>query len=307
LIRPKLLTAGGDQSIYIGEQEYTSGPGTYYFKVPNAVTRIHACCIGAGAQGGYDGNSSGMWHGGGGGGLGWKNNIEVEPGETLVVQVGAVVGVGEASPEDGDSWIKRMEEPEARNEGEIIIPGDPEVDPLVAGFAPAGDFNFVAGGKFFGDGGGDGGSGSLNSLSDISSVKSKGSGGGAGGYTGRGGDGCTDNGDPTQDGGGGSGGASWVSMSSGSKNGYRGGGTGVRGKGESGASRRPNDIAWNSESLGGVGYPGSGGEGRLFGAGGAGERDGWSGEDSARAGHGAVRIIWGNRFSYPDNADVEAE
>ena len=25
------------------------------------------------------------------------------------------------------------------------------------------------------------------------------------------------------------------------------------------------------------------------------------------AGHGAVRIIWGNKFSYPDNADVEAE
>ena len=84
------------------------------------------------------------------------------------------------------------------------------------------------------------------------------------------------------------------------------GGTGVYGKGPSGASRRPNSTDWDAESSGGPGYPGSGGEKELFGAGGSGD-PGWTGAENTKAGHGAVRIIWGNRFSYPDNADVEAE
>ena len=47
------------------------------------------------------------------------------------------------------------------------------------------------------------------------------------------------------------------------------------------------------------GRPGSGGSGSKYG-GGTGNAD-WT-----KAGHGAVRIIWGIRFSYPDNADIEA-
>lgn len=313
MIRSKLLTATGDPDIYIGEQEYVTGPGTYYFKVPLSVTRIHACCIGAGAQGASDGQYGGIdiWGGGGGGGLGWKNNIEVEPGETLVVQVGAVVGDGYAPKADGASWIKRMAEPDTRLEGNIDT-GEPEGDPLVAGYAGGSQEygTFYSGGDFLGDGGGEGGSGSSSTSytgnDGNNYVKSKGSGGGAGGYTSRGGRGCTINGDPTQDGGGGSGGASSVANQSGTRGGYRGGGTGVRGKGASGVSRRPESIEWDADSSGGVGYPGSGGEAGLFGAGGAGD-DGWNGQENTKAGHGAVRIIWGNRFSYPDNADVEAE
>jgi len=309
LIRSKLLTATGDADIYIGEQEYVNGPGTYYFKVPLSVTRIHACCIGAGAQGASDGIPSGndIWGGGGGGGLGWKNNIEVEPGDWLAVQVGAAVGVGYAPESQGVSWIKRTAEPE---EGELY--GEAEGDPLVAGYAGgSAEFGtFYSGGKFLGDGGGEGGRGSTSTsytgTDGNNYVKSKGSGGGAGGYTSRGGNGHTLNGDPTQDGGGGSGGASGVANQTGTRGGYRGGGTGIYGKGASGASRRPESVAGNSDASGGPGYPGSGGEGGLFGAGGAGD-DGWNGQDNTRAGHGAVRIIWGNRFSYPDNADVEAE
>lgn len=321
MIRPKLLTATGDPDIYIGEKEFTSGPGTFYFKVPLSVTRIHAVCVGAGAQGASDGQYGGndIWGGGGGGGLGWRNNIEVTPGETLVVQVGAVVGANYASTEQGASWIKHMKEETAEfdvGSGEIIT-GEPEDgDPLVAGYSGGSNTygNFYGGGSFLGDGGGDGGSGSSSSsytgADGGTYVKSKGSGGGAGGYTGRGGRGCNLNGDPTQEGGGGSGGASTVANQAGTRSGYRGGGVGVYGKGASGATRRPEDIAWDSNASGGPGYPGSGGDKYTFGAGGAGagSSDGeWNGLEDMQAGHGAVRIIWGNQFSYPDNADVEAE
>jgi hypothetical protein len=50
----------------------------------------------------------------------------------------------------------------------------------------------------------------------------------------------------------------------------------------------------NTEARGG--NPGSGGNGAKFGGGNS--QDG--------SGGGGVRIIWGIRFSYPDNADIEA-
>ena len=320
MIRPKLITALGDPGIYIGEQEYTS-PGTYYFEVPQAVRRIHAVCVGAGAQGATDGDPAGgdLDGGGGAGGLGWRNNIEVEPGEVLVVQVGAVVGAFNASAEDGASWIKRAAEDaeafDARRDPIDPDPDpDPDADPLVAGYAPAGsNYNsFMPGGTFLGDGGGNGGSGSYASTYNTPTgmtLWTRGSGGGAGGYTGPGGNGCTEYGNPGGDGGGGSGGAGHVSPSSGSKRGRRGGGVGIRGKGASGASVRPElegGLGY-TEASAKVGLPGSGGEEELYGAGGAGDRNGWNSSANEKAGHGAVRIIWGNRFSYPDNADVEVE
>lgn len=295
LIRPKLLTATGDADIYIGEREFVSGPGLYLFQVPLTVTRIHACCIGGGAQGGA--NSSDYfddWKGGGGGGLGWKNNIEVTPGEVIAVQVGCVVGRNGDGP-DGDSWLKRVD---SNN--------DPIGDPLVAGNAPPyGDFYRPGG--YIGDGGGNGGSGCSNSTysqNGSTYVKNKGSGGGAGGYMGDGGFGVLYGGQNAGNGGAGSGGVSANEDRAGSTKGARGGGTGIKGMGASGASPRPDAVDFWSRAPQQPGLPGSGGEGPLFGAGGAGERDGWDGSDNTRAGHGAVRIIWGNRFSYPDNADV---
>lgn len=308
MIRPKLLTIGGNTDIYIGEAEYLT-PGTYYFQVPLSMTRIHACCIGAGAQGAVDGDGVGSdeWSGGGGGGLGWKNNIEVEPGEWLAVQVGAVVGPTEAPDEDGPSWIKRTAEPE---EGQIH--GEATGDPLVAGLSPADNFNnYAGGGGFIGDGGGNGGNGSFY-ITVGGYVGPKGSGGGAGGYTGGGSSGTTlGPGSPGQ-GGGGSGGCSRVYQGQGTTNGNRGGGTGIYGEGASGPASRTDSSEWvdvgggYEAHPGKVGNPGSGGEGNQFGAGGAGNKDGWNGNANERAGHGAVRIIWGNQFRYPDNADITA-
>lgn len=280
MIRPKLLTVGGDTGIYIGEAEFLT-PGTYTFKVPLSVSRIHACCIGAGAQGGA-GNVSMDWHGGGGGGLGWKNNIEVTPGEEITVVVGAVVGEGLAT--NGDSYIETAN-------GKVVSGNSP--DPS----------DWTQGGTFTGDGGGAGGSGSVNE-SDGGTLTSKGSGGGAGGYRGNGGSGTVIYAVQGGNGGGGSGGASQVKWSGGSVPGARGGGTGLNGEGASGASPRTANVPVGDDAPRVVGNPGSGGEEFLYGAGGAGERDGWDGQDETKAGHGGVRIIWGNKFSYPDNADV---
>lgn len=301
MIRPKLLTIGGDTEIYIGEAEYLT-PGTYYFQVPLSMTRIHACCIGAGAQGATDGDGAGSdeYSGGGGGGLGWKNNIEVAPGEELVIQVGAIVGKNEAPDDKGASWIKRTDDD-----------GNPVGDVLVAGYSPVDQFDsYSGGGKYFGDGGGNGGNGSYY-LTVGGYVGPKGSGGGAGGYRGDGGSGTTLGPNNPASGGGGSGGASRIYEGQATTNGNRGGGTGIYGEGASGAPARTDKSEWTGRGYeaypGKVGNPGSGGEGNQFGGGGAGNRDGWNGNANEKAGHGAVRIIWGNRFSYPDNADVTAE
>lgn len=295
MIRPKILTALGDVGIYIGEQEFLSPGGGILWEVPQAVRRIHVCCIGAGAQGADIGDGYSTFGGGGGGGLGWSNNIEVEPGEILAIQVGAVVGRYYGN--NGDSWIKRTDENDS-----------PIGNPLVAGNAPNSTDGYYDGGSFIGDGGGYGGGGFYGDRWG-NSLWSYGSGGGAGGYTGPGGDGTGRNAKPGGAGGGASGGASattWPQPTVSTGAGFRGGGVGIKGIGASGAPRRTVDTPDQQAAPGGVGYPGSGGENEEYGAGGAGYPD-RLGEDSKTAGHGAVRIIWGNKFSYPDNADVEAE
>lgn len=290
MIRPKLLTALGDSGVYIGEREYVTGNGTFYFTVPQAVRRIHACAVGAGAQGavnGIGGDYEYDWDGGGGGGLGWANNIEVEPGEVLCITVGR------------DCGIKRTEEDNVTETGEW----------LVAGLYPTRSRGYGEGGLFVGDGGGRGGNGSAStSVSGL--VDGKGSGGGAGGYRGSGGPAKTVGGGQTPfSGGGGSGGHSTHIVQGSnvrSSTGRRGGGVGIRGEGASGAPAIPDSYDWDDNYTGKAGNPGSGGDKYEFGAGGAGEKNGWDGDEDTRAGRGAVRIIWGNRFSYPDNADVEA-
>lgn len=282
LIRPKLLTVAGDADVYIGEVEFVT-PGTYTFKVPLSVTRIHSCCIGAGAQG-ATGNYGDEWVGGGGGGLGWKNNIEVTPGEEITVVVGAVVGEGLAT--NGSSYIET-------SNGVVVSGNSP------------GQFNWRIGGDYLGDDGGNGGNGG-NHTTWSGAVWSKGSGGGAGGYRGYGGNGATTSAVPGGQEGGSSGGASKVDSRGYMGNGARGGGTGLKGQGASGAPVRTSDWSTGDNLPAKVGNPGSGGSGAMFGAGGAGEKDGWDGQSSTQAGHGGVRIIWGNRFSYPDNADVIA-
>lgn len=71
-----------------GQQEWTT-PGTYNFVVPVGVLFISAVVIGAGGIG----SSSSPFPGGAGGGLHWRNDVPVTPGETLTV----VVGLGAAN------------------------------------------------------------------------------------------------------------------------------------------------------------------------------------------------------------------
>ena len=74
--------ARGAVKLKPGEARYTVA-NTYTFVVPKGVTQIHALAIGGGNGGG--GYAQGC---GGGGALGWKNNVSVQEGETLTITVG---------------------------------------------------------------------------------------------------------------------------------------------------------------------------------------------------------------------------
>lgn len=290
MIRPKLITALGDPGIYIGEREYLEA-GEFEFLVPQAVRRLHVCCVGAGGL--YDGQS---YYSGGGGALAWANGVKVEPGEKLKIVVGAPWARG---GQPGDSAIYRVEEPENEED-------DPIETMLVkagGGVAPQGgqfSFGTNADGSNINGGGGNGGNGAYRT--DLTSggylyATGLGGGGGAGGYRGFGG---KANGGPPQAGsGGGSAGTGYYFNYSGLTNGTfpgrEGGGVGIKGQGSDG----PSPGIQPAETPARPGNPGSGGDGAKFGGGGG-------GGNAANAGGGAVRIIWGNKFSYPDNADIEA-
>lgn len=262
MIKPKLLTAsGGDQDIYIGEKEYT-GAGTFNFTVPLGIRRVHAVCVGAG--GAFTGT---VGDGGGGGGLCWANDIEVEPGEKLTVTVGATGNTG------GDSKIERG--------GDLIMRAK-------GGSRVGGGYDLGAG---ISGGGGNGGSGGRTAIVAEGS-QYLGAGGGAGGYTGNGG--RANGGAADENSGAGSAGDRFRQSNGvtlGGQAGGVGGGVGIRGRGATGAQ-----LPALNNSPGRNGNPGSGGRGANYGGGNT--RDG--------SGGGAVRIIWGIRFSYPDNADIEA-
>ena len=127
----------------VGQQEYTTS-GTYSWVAPAGVTRVSVVAVGSGAPGGSCGN--------GGGGLGYKNNYTVVPGNSYTVSLaffGASYFVSSGVVQGGSTRT----------------PG--------------------SSGTFVGDGGGNGGfvvtgSGGYN-----------GGGGGAGGYSGNGGNGAT--------------------------------------------------------------------------------------------------------------------
>jgi hypothetical protein len=295
LIKPKLLTVTGDTDVYIGKQEFKQ-PGTYYWQVPLSVNRLHVCLIGAGAYNDYA--ITGGYNGGGGGGLAWANDIEVTPGETLLVQVGAPSA--EQFDKLKDSIIGRPKD------------GVQEFDTqLIAAFGglPGQGGGFDLMGQT--GGGGNGGEGSIERIINVSGQLEiwGGSGGGAGGYSGNGGNGVlSSSGATTQsgDGGAGAGGATfWRDLSGNSpgfKQGSGGGGVGFSGAGASGQGVPVQPDGANPVR----GQAGSGGDSELYGGGGAGlyNMSPAVAPDYAKPGHGAVRIIWGIKYSYPDNADV---
>jgi hypothetical protein len=254
-----LSTRGGNSGPAPGQQAYTTA-GTYSWVAPAGVTSVCVVCVGGGAY-----MSAG--------GLGWKNDITVVPGDSYTVVVGnSAPFVGSNA---GSSYFINL----------ATVRGG------------GGSWGSASGGTFIGTGGGNGGSSSTFA------------GGGAGGYTGNGGTGAGGwgtNGGPGN-GGGGGGGASAAYGTYYYAGG--GGGVGILGQGANGAG----GLASESTASGGGGGGGSGGangasgtnyntpgNGGLYGGGGGGGMDIDTGDAVYRlGGRGAVRILWGAGRAFP--------
>lgn len=201
----------------VGQSAYTT-PGTYSWVAPAGVTSVSVVAVGGGSGGSWGTNS------GAGGGLGWKNNIAVIPGNSYTVVVGAG-GNGSAYPYGVNGGTNSY---------------------FISSCTVRGNGGNT-GLSYVGDGGGAGGAGG-------------GGGGGAGGYTGSGGAGGLyyvnpRNGSAGTGGGGGGGSAGYYSgWATGCNVGASGsgGGVGILGQGSNGAGG-----VYNSGTL----VPGSGGGG----------------------------------------------
>ena len=261
-------------------------PGSYNWTVPEGVTSVCVVCVGGGSQGHSWNTTDDCW-GGAGGGLGWRNNIKVIPGEIIPVTVGHGGRYADSSStirtamSGGDSTFKDASTCKGAF-GELTS-------------------TLSIGGSYVGDGGGDGGSGVVN-LNDSSQSCS---GSGAGGYSGNGGDGvwlgtATGlDGNAGSGGGGGSGGIGDNHSPAG------GGGVGLFGEGTSGAAGI-GSLTTPDATGGGGGSGGEPGESSLsnnfaiiggnYGGGGSaieGQSAGGAG------GSGAVRILWGAGRAFP--------
>jgi hypothetical protein len=242
-----------------GQQAYTTA-GTFSWVAPAGVTSVSIVTVGAGGVGA-------------GGGLGWKNNITVIPGNSYSLRVGNSAPYGTIAQ---SSYF--IDEATVRGGGGSGTQG--------------------AGGTYTGDGGGNGGNGG-----------GRYSGGGAGGYTGNGGgnpNAWNTNGVAGSGGGGGSGASRndactlyW---------GGGGGGVGILGLGSDGAG---GVLSGNTANGGGGGSGGASGAagtnantpgtGGLYGGGGGLAYNGGTDVFTTRLGGvGAVRIIWpGTSRSFP--------
>ena len=304
------LDAGSPKSVApAGQQTYTSS-GTYNWTCPAGVTSVSVVCIGGGGGGGGRGDhvtngSSGQ--GGYGGGLGYKNNISVTPGQSYTVVIGGG-GSGASNTTDGyaggDSYFIDA----------TTVKGGGGPGGLNGSDSSVGSYQTAAG--YVGDGGGNGGRGGRGNQTNSSPANPSGGGGGAGGYSGNGGDGgdaISSTYNPGAAGSGGSGGGGSSAGRSGS--GHRigaggGGGVGLLGEGSSGGATSTPTVG--SGTYGGKGGSGGSdaadnpwvtGDGYLSGSHGASYGGGGGGHGmayGARSGAGgAVRIMWGSGRSYP--------
>ena len=125
-------------------------PGTYTWICPPFVSNVNVMCIGGGGAGGvgwggYNGYNGGA--GGGGGGCGWKNNVQVRPGNTYLV----VVGSGGNAANGTGGPIQYDPSTDGSNSyfiSSTLVQGN-------GGKSAAGNVGGVRGG-FVGDGGGNG-------------------------------------------------------------------------------------------------------------------------------------------------------
>ena len=294
-----------------GQESFTT-PGTYQWIAPAGITKVSVVAVGGGGGGQSSAQASNGVSscGGAGGGLGWKNNIPVTPGQSYTVVVGAG-GDGQSSGSGG-----------GKNGATSYFIDQSTV--AGGGGNSATSSSSSNGGGFTGDGGGNGGKG------NIGAGYAGGGGGGAGGYSGDGGDavqsspnGNGNPGTPGNDGQGGAGGSGGGGVTGNNASfdacgaGGGGGGVGILGEGASGAGGEGGrtDV---STGYGSGGNGGSGGQvgtsvglgyqgqrvGATYGAGGGGGGSQFSAPpyhayNGADGGHGAVRIIWGAGRLFP--------
>jgi hypothetical protein len=249
----------------VGQVEFTTY-GAYTWTCPEGVYSVSAVCIGAGGTAAASQFGIVQAYAGGGGGLGYKNNIPVVPGQTYTIQVGR-----------RGEWV-------ANNYALLSTDSYFIANTIVAGLAPK-PSAWNAGG-YVGDGGGNGGTGGTASQGATG-------GGGAGGYSGNGGNG----GSPSSSaggngsGGGGGGGANYGSLSGVNYVGGKGGGTGIYGQGTSGTGGS-GFVRLSTTYYANNGTAGSGGSNQLYGGGG--------GVYASYGGDGAVRLIWpGDQRQFP--------
>ena len=286
----------GDRSgdVATGQEEFIS-PGTHSWTAPAGVTQVSVVAIGGGGNGQ---SLNATERCGGGGGLGYKNNISVTPGQSYTVVVGdtgaAAQGNTGAGGPGGDSYF--IDTSTVKGGG-----GEGGGIPSLPGSDPGGD-----GGGYTGDGGGNGGNGGTGGYT--ANARGGGGGGGAGGYTGDGGDGASFPGGvgATGNGGGGGGGGCLATIPE-SPGGGDGGGTGIKGEGDNGAGGIQDRAPGNSFGSAGSSHdqnastsgdptaspPYSRWSDNLYGGGGGGANG------DAPGGSGAVRIIWGANRSFP--------
>lgn len=265
----------GISNISPGQSAYTSA-GTYSWVCPANITRVSVVCVGAGA-----GQTTASWntaYGGGGGGLGWINNISVTPGQSYTVVVAGAVGADTAG---GDSYFISTA--------------------TVKGGGGGQGGNLRSGGTYTGEGGGTGGTGGLTDT-DFAA----GGGGGAGGYgfDSTGGNGGLGNryygysAGINGTGGGGGGGAGSAFLGSGG-----GGGVGLLGQGSGGIGGDPNGGGGTGGSGGSSATSGqntgTAGAGGAYGGGAGGKAYNTGSPTTSSSGGGAVRIIWGNGRKFP--------
>jgi len=210
-------------AIVQGQQAYTT-PGTYTWVAPAGVTSVSAVVVGAG----------GAW-GSNGGGLAYRNNVSVTPGNSYTIVVGAG-GIGSPSGFNADT--------SATNSSAFCAIATAGKGGTTVG-TPSGTYT----------GGGNGGRYS----------------GGAGGYAGDGGQGATSSGNAGTAGTGGGGGGAGFSTSGGAG----GGGVGILGQGANGTGGAGSGtLAATAGGGGSGGSNGSNGVSQGGQYGGAGSSDG---------------------------------
>jgi hypothetical protein len=267
-----------------GSVSYTT-PGTYSWVAPAGVTSVSVVAVGGGGGGAigtclyccsipatvYAGGT-----GAGGGGLGYKNNYSVTPGNSYTVVVGA-----------GGAPTHTSFYPSAGNTSYFV-----STCVVYGGRATAGG-NVAYGGLYGGDGGGNGGNAPCSGFCNTG-----GPGGGAGGYSGNGGSNTSTVYTPSSGGGGGAGNTHAGTYHGGTYQGNGGGGVGLFGQGSNGAVG-----AWPTPAGGGGSGGGGGGiyvfcgYGGSYGGGGGGGSYNLTG---GSGGGGAVRIVWpGNTRTFP--------